>query len=90
MRVPHLCLPLAEVGLRTPAATAHSSRNPPSRVRDEFAPGVVEEGTEYYSVEGANRVRAVLPTFEGGDAIVGVLGNFFKCPAAPFETAIRE
>jgi sulfide:quinone oxidoreductase len=51
-------------------------------------PGVVEEGTEYYSVEGANRVRSVLPTFEGGDAIVGVLGNFFKCPAAPFETAI--
>ena len=51
-------------------------------------PGVVEEGTEYYSVEGANRVRSVLPTFEGGDAIVGVLGPFFKCPAAPFETAI--
>jgi sulfide:quinone oxidoreductase len=51
-------------------------------------PGVVEEGTEYYSVEGANHVRSVLPTFAGGDAIVGVLGNFFKCPAAPFETAI--
>jgi sulfide:quinone oxidoreductase len=51
-------------------------------------PGVVEEGTEYYSVEGANRVRSVLPTFEGGDAIVGVLGGFYKCPAAPFETAI--
>ncbi|HEY1652215.1 MAG TPA: FAD-dependent oxidoreductase [Acidimicrobiales bacterium] len=51
-------------------------------------PGVVEEGTEYYSVEGANRVRTVLPAFEGGDAIVGVLGTFFKCPAAPFETAI--
>ena len=51
-------------------------------------PGVVEEGTEYYSVEGANRVRSVLTAFEGGDAIVGVLGNFYKCPAAPFETAI--
>ena len=51
-------------------------------------PGVVEEGTEYYSVEGANHLRSVLPTFEGGDAIVGVLGSFFKCPAAPFETAI--
>ena len=51
-------------------------------------PGVVEEGTEYYSVEGANQVRSVLPAFAGGDAIVGVLGNFFKCPAAPFETAI--
>jgi sulfide:quinone oxidoreductase len=51
-------------------------------------PGVVEEGTEYYSVEGANRVRSVLPTFGGGDVIVGVLGTFFKCPAAPFETAL--
>lgn len=51
-------------------------------------PGVVEEGTEYYSVEGANHVRSALSTFQGGDAVVGVLGNFFKCPAAPFETAI--
>ena len=51
-------------------------------------PGVLEEGTEYYSVEGANRVRSVLPTFNGGEVIVGVLGPFFKCPAAPFETAI--
>jgi len=51
-------------------------------------PGLVEEGTEYYSVEGANRVRHALPTFEGGEVIVGVLGPFFKCPAAPFETAI--
>ena len=51
-------------------------------------PGLVEEGTEYYSVEGANRVGEVLRTFEGGDVIVGVLGPFFKCPAAPFETAI--
>lgn len=51
-------------------------------------PGVVEEGTEYYSVEGANHVRSVLPAFAGGDAIIGVLGNFYKCPAAPFETAI--
>jgi len=51
-------------------------------------PGMVEEGTEYYSVDGAERVRTVLPGFEGGDVIIGVLGNFFKCPAAPFETAL--
>ena len=30
----------------------------------------------------------MLPEFEGGDVIIGVLGNFFKCPAAPFETAL--
>jgi sulfide:quinone oxidoreductase len=51
-------------------------------------PGMVEEGSEFYTVEGAARVRNLLPTFEGGDVIVGVLGNFFKCPAAPFETAL--
>ena len=51
-------------------------------------PGLVEEGTEYYSIEGADRVSRVLPNFEGGDVIVGVLGPFFKCPAAPFETAL--
>jgi sulfide:quinone oxidoreductase len=51
-------------------------------------PGMVEEGSEFYTVEGADRVSRLLPSFEGGDVIIGVLGNFFKCPAAPFETAI--
>ena len=51
-------------------------------------PGMVEEGSEFYTVEGAARVRDVLPGFEGGDVIIGVLGTFFKCPAAPFETAL--
>jgi sulfide:quinone oxidoreductase len=51
-------------------------------------PGMVEEGSEFYTVEGAARVSHLLPSFEGGDVIIGVLGNFFKCPAAPFETAI--
>ncbi|HXZ61113.1 MAG TPA: FAD-dependent oxidoreductase, partial [Acidimicrobiales bacterium] len=51
-------------------------------------PGLDEEGTEYYSVQGANRVSTLLPGFEGGDVVVGVLGPFFKCPAAPYETAL--
>ncbi len=51
-------------------------------------PGLVEEGTEFYSVAGAEHVREVLPSFEGGPAIISVLGPFFKCPAAPFETAM--
>ena len=48
---------------------------------------MVEEGSEFYTVEGAARVSEMLPSFAGGDVIIGVLGNFFKCPAAPFETA---
>jgi sulfide:quinone oxidoreductase len=51
-------------------------------------PGLVEEGSEYYSVAGAERVSRRLPDFEGGNVIIGVLGPFFKCPAAPFETAL--
>ena len=51
-------------------------------------PGLTEEGTEFYSVAGAERMRHVLSTFEGGDVAVGVLGPFFKCPAAPFEAAL--
>jgi sulfide:quinone oxidoreductase len=48
---------------------------------------MAEEGSEFYTVEETARVRELLPAFEGGDVIIGVLGNFFKCPAAPFETA---
>ena len=51
-------------------------------------PGLLEGGSEYYSVSGAERVRSILPNFPGGDVIISVLGPFFKCPAAPFETAL--
>ena len=51
-------------------------------------PGLLEGGSEYYSVSGAERVRSILPAFPGGDVIISVLGPFFKCPAAPFETAL--
>jgi sulfide:quinone oxidoreductase len=32
-------------------------------------------------------VRDILPTFPGGNVIIAVLGAFFKCPPAPYETA---
>ena len=53
-------------------------------------PGLVEEGTEYYTVEGAEKVSRRLASFPGGTVIVGVLGPLFKCPAAPFETALHD
>jgi len=37
-------------------------------------PGLVEENTESYSVQGADRVSGLLPSFEGGDVVIGVLG----------------
>jgi sulfide:quinone oxidoreductase len=51
-------------------------------------PGLLEGGSEYYSVSGAERVASILPDFPGGNVIISVLGPFFKCPAAPFETAL--
>ncbi len=51
-------------------------------------PGLVEGGHEFYSVAGALALRDVLPTFERGQAIVGVCGKSFKCPPAPSETAL--
>ena len=53
----------------------------------EATPGLVEAGHEFYTPEGAARVREILPHFEGGNVVIAVLGGFFKCPPAPYETA---
>ena len=50
-------------------------------------PGLEECGHEFYSPEGATRVRDVLAAFAGGNVVIAVLGGFFKCPPAPYETA---
>ena len=50
--------------------------------------GLLEGGYEFYSHEGADRVRDVLPSFESGVAVIGVLGGVFKCPPAPNEAAL--
>jgi sulfide:quinone oxidoreductase len=51
-------------------------------------PGFAEGGFEYYSLEGAERMRDVLPDFDSGTILIGILGHPFKCPPAPFEGAI--
>jgi sulfide:quinone oxidoreductase len=51
-------------------------------------PGLSEAGDEFYTVLGAETVRAKLPTFTSGTAIVGVCGAPFKCPPAPSEAAM--
>ena len=51
-------------------------------------PGFAEGGFEYYSIAGAERMRdAALPAFTGGTILIGVLGQPYKCPPAPFEGA---
>ena len=54
----------------------------------DATPGLAEGANEFYSVEGAERLREVLPTFSQGRAIVGVCGAPFKCPPAPSEAAL--
>jgi len=51
-------------------------------------PGLAEFGDEYYSFEGAEELRKVIPGFTKGHAIVGVCGAPFKCPPAPSEAAL--
>jgi sulfide:quinone oxidoreductase len=53
----------------------------------ESTPGLLAAGHEFYSVAGAERLRAVLDSFKGGAVVIAVLGPFFKCPPAPYETA---
>jgi sulfide:quinone oxidoreductase len=50
-------------------------------------PGFAEGGLEYYSIAGAERLRDALPGFTGGTILIGVLGQPYKCPPAPFEGA---
>ena len=54
----------------------------------EATPGLDECGHEFYSPDGAARVRDFLPAFPGGNVVIAVLGGFFKCPPAPYETAV--
>jgi len=51
-------------------------------------PGFVEDGFEFYSVAGTERLRDRLATFDGGDVVLAVLSVPFKCPPAPFEVAL--
>ena len=51
-------------------------------------PGLAAYGNEYYSFEGAEKLRTVIPAFTKGRAIVGVCGAPFKCPPAPSEAAL--
>jgi sulfide:quinone oxidoreductase len=50
-------------------------------------PGLVEGGSEFYSVDGARRLNGVLKEFGGGRVLIAVLSEPFKCPPAPCEAA---
>lgn len=53
-------------------------------VRDQI-PGMSQGAHDFYSLDGALRLREALRRFKGGRVIVGVAGIPYKCPPAPVE-----
>lgn len=54
----------------------------------ELRPGFAEGAHTPYTLDGATRLREALGEFRGGRVVVAVAGLPYKCPAAPYETAI--
>ena len=50
-------------------------------------PGFADDGFEYYTLAGTERLRDALADFTRGTVLISVLGHPFKCPPAPFEGA---
>lgn len=51
-------------------------------------PGFVEDGHEFYSIDGACRLRERLESFTVGTVLLAILSVPFKCPPAPYEGAL--
>jgi sulfide:quinone oxidoreductase len=56
-----------------------------ARLVPERIPGFLEAAHEFYSLDGALRLREALRRFRGGRILVGVAGIPYKCPPAPVE-----
>lgn len=54
----------------------------------DATPGFRDGGHEYYTMQGAERLRDVLPSITSGEVVIAVLGEPYKCPPAPFECAL--
>jgi sulfide:quinone oxidoreductase len=56
-----------------------------ARLVPAAVPGLVEGAHEFYSLDGAQRLREELRGFRGGAIRVGIAGIPYKCPPAPVE-----
>jgi len=54
----------------------------------DATPGLADSGAEFYTFEGAVRMRDAIRGFSKGRAVIGVCGAPFKCPPAPSECAL--
>jgi sulfide:quinone oxidoreductase len=60
-----------------------------TRLDRDAVPGLEEGTLDFYSLEGANRLRETLREFTGGTILVGIAGVPYPCPPAPLEFALR-
>jgi sulfide:quinone oxidoreductase len=56
-----------------------------SRLVKSSVPGLIEGSHDFYSLDGALRLREALRKFDGGRIKVGIAGIPYKCPPAPVE-----
>lgn len=56
-----------------------------ARLVPDEVPGLIAGSHDFYSLEGAQRLREALRTFGGGRILVGIAGIPYKCPPAPVE-----
>lgn len=54
----------------------------------ETIPGLQEAGHNFYTLSGADALRRALANFSGGRLVVMTAAPGYKCPAAPYETAM--
>jgi len=57
---------------------------------NDAVPGFVESGAhEFYTMEGAVRLRPVVESFSRGTLLLAIFKPPYKCPPAPFEVACQ-
>ena len=54
----------------------------------ELTPGFEDIAHTPYTLDGASHLRDALQKFQGGRIVITVTGLPYRCPAAPYETAI--
>jgi sulfide:quinone oxidoreductase len=58
-----------------------------TELRQEAVPGLASAHT-FYTVDGVEKLRPLLAAFTGGEIVLLVPKTPYKCPAAPYETAL--
>lgn len=59
-----------------------------AELADGTIPGLAEAGHDFYTLAGAESLRAALGSIERGKVVVLTAAPAYKCPAAPYEAAL--